>query len=185
MNYEKSKIRKKFITIRKKNYSKIKKFPFHLIFKLVNKIFKNKKIKIGGYYPYNYEVSVLNFLNDANKKKYVTSLPKIKKKNLMIFKNWNFRDPLYVNKYGILEPKNDKKEIIPELILVPLLAFDKKFDRIGYGKGYYDRYLKKISKKKKVIAIGIAYSFQRYSNIPNNKFDYRLDYIFSEKGFIK
>ena len=61
----------------------------------------------------------------------------------------NFKEPLHVNKFGIPEPKNSKKEIIPDLVMVPLVAFDKHLNRIGYGKGYYDKSLKKISKIKK------------------------------------
>ena len=103
----------------------------------------------------------------------------------MSFKSWIFKEPLYVNKFGILEPKNSKKKIIPDLIMVPLVAFDNRLNRIGYGKGYYDRSLKKISKtKKKAISLGIAYSFQKCKKIPTNKHDFKLDYIFTEKGII-
>ena len=103
----------------------------------------------------------------------------------MSFKLWVFREPLYVNNFGILEPKNTKKETVPDLILVPLVAFDEKLNRIGYGKGYYDRSLKKIKKyKKKMISVGIAYSFQKCQKILTNKHDFKLDYIFTERGII-
>ena len=69
--------------------------------------------------------------------------------------------------------------------MVPLVAFDNQLNRIGYGKGYYDRSLKKISKNKnKIVTIGIAYSFQRCKKIPVNKHDFKLDYIFTERGII-
>ena len=65
------------------------------------------------------------------------------------------------------------------------MAFDRKLNRIGYGKGYYDKSLQKISKiKKKAITLGIAYSFQRSATIPVNKYDFNLDYIFTERGII-
>ena len=103
----------------------------------------------------------------------------------MSFKPWIFKEPLYVNKFGILEPKDTKKEIIPDLIMVPLVAFDARLNRIGYGKGYYDRSLQKISEtKKKTISLGIAYSFQKCDSIPVNKHDFKLDYIFTERGII-
>ena len=103
----------------------------------------------------------------------------------MSFKSWAFKEPLYINKFGILEPENLNKELIPDLILVPLVAFDSGLNRIGYGKGYYDRSLEKISKiKKKTIFLGIAYSFQKYNSIPINKHDFKLDYIFTERGII-
>ena len=103
----------------------------------------------------------------------------------MNFKKWIFGNPLYVNKFGMLEPKNSKSNIIPDLVLVPLLAFDDNLNRIGYGKGYYDRALKKINNiKKKSIFVGIAFSFQKLSKIPTNKHDVKLDYIFTERGII-
>ena len=69
--------------------------------------------------------------------------------------------------------------------MVPLVAFDNRLNRIGYGKGYYDRSLKKISKiKKKTVFLGIAHSFQRCKSIPVNKYDFKLDYIFTERGII-
>ena len=103
----------------------------------------------------------------------------------MSFRSWVFEEPLYVNKFGMLEPKNYGKAIIPDIIMVPLVAFDKQLNRIGYGKGYYDRSLKKINKnKKKTISLGIAYSFQQCKKIPVNKHDFKLDYIFTERGII-
>ena len=69
--------------------------------------------------------------------------------------------------------------------MVPLVAFDNHLNRIGYGKGYYDRSLKKINKiKKNKIFLGIAYSFQKCKKIPVNNYDFKLDYVFTEKGII-
>ena len=66
-------------------------------------------------------------------------------------------------------------------MLVPLVAFDKSFNRVGYGGGFYDRYIKKLRKSKKVITIGIAYSFQKIKEIKSNRFDIKLDFIVTEK----
>ena len=119
------------------------------------------------------------------KKKFKIVLPVIKSSGKMSFKSWIFKEALYVNKFGILEPVNSEKENIPDLIMVPLVAFDSNLNRIGYGKGYYDRSLQKINKnKKKTVSLGIAYSFQRCTKIPVNKHDFKLDYIFTERGII-
>tara|TARA_Y100000310_G_scaffold312457_1_gene359779 strand:- start:95 stop:661 length:567 start_codon:yes stop_codon:yes gene_type:complete len=185
MKYDKSYLRKKSLIQRKKKYLKANKFNFNIIFKLIKKHFSKKKIIIAGYYPSYYEADILNFLERASKKNFRIVLPVVKSSNAMNFKSWIFKDPLYVNKFGILEPKNSSKNIIPDLIMVPLVAFDKYLNRIGYGKGYYDRSLKKISKiKKNAISVGIAYSFQKCQKIPANKQDFKLDYIFTEKGII-
>ena len=185
MKYDKVYLRKKSLLQRKKKHLTVNKFNFNLIFKLIKKHFSKKKIIIAGYYPSYYEVDILNFLEKASKKKFRIVLPVIKSSNAMSFKSWIFKEPLYVNKFGILEPKNSSKNTIPDLIMVPLVAFDNRLNRIGYGKGYYDRSLKKISKiKKNVISLGIAYSFQKCQKIPTNKHDFKLDYIFTEKGII-
>tara|TARA_B100001123_G_C15232139_1_gene995575 strand:+ start:650 stop:1213 length:564 start_codon:yes stop_codon:yes gene_type:complete len=186
MKYDKFYLRKKFLSIRKNNHKKVKKFNFKIIFNLIKKHFGKKKIIIAGYYPANYEVNILNFLEEASKKKHKIVLPVIKSLNKMNFCKWIYKEPLYVSRWGILEPKNSKDKAIPDIVIVPLVAFDEKLNRIGYGKGYYDRALKKISKiKKKTIFIGIAYSFQKYKKIPINKHDYKLDYIFTERGIIR
>ena len=66
-------------------------------------------------------------------------------------------------------------------MLVPLVAFDKNFNRIGYGGGFYDRYIKNIKLKKKIVTIGLAYSFQKVEQFPVNKHDVRLDLIITNK----
>jgi len=174
MKYDKSFLRNKSLLLRKKKYLTVKKFNYNLIFRLIRKHFYNKKITIGGYYPSNYEVNILKFIEEASKIKFRITLPVVKSK-----------EPLYINKFGMLEPKNSVKNIIPDLIMVPLVAFDNRLNRIGYGKGYYDRSLRKISKiKKNAISLGIAYSFQKCKKIPINSHDFKLDYIFTEKGII-
>ena len=77
------------------------------------------------------------------------------------------------------------KKINPEVILVPLLAFDKYKNRIGYGRGYYDKFLNTYLKKhKKLLTVGIAFSFQKYHNLPVDKKDFKLDHVLTEKGVI-
>ena len=185
MKYDKTYLRNRSLLLRKKKYLKPEKFNFNLIFKLIKKHFHKKRIIIAGYYPSNYEVNILNFLNEASKKKFKIVLPVLKSLNSMSFKLWIFQEPLYVNKFGILEPKNSNKSSIPDLIMVPIVAFDNNLNRLGYGKGYYDRSLAKINKlNKNMISIGIAYSFQNCRKIKVNKHDFKLDYIFTERGII-
>ena len=144
----KSEIRKKILNIRKKKYFE----DFSINFDNFLKIIKNKSIKnkvIGGYYPYNYEPNILEILSKLEKKNFIISLPKIKKNNQMNFYEWSFFEPLEINTYGIPEPIS-KKKVYPDILLVPLVAFDDELNRLGYGGGFYDRYLKKIKRKKKL-----------------------------------
>ena len=175
----KSQIRKKILKIRKQKKSK--KFIFN--FDLILDILKKKKVSgriLGGYYPYNYEIDILQILEKFEQKKFIITLPKIKKNSQMDFFQWSKNDPLSINKFGIPEPIS-KVVKYPDVLLVPLLAFDKNFNRIGYGGGFYDRYIKKIRKQKKVLTIGFAYSFQKVKKIPTNKYDIRLDFIITNK----
>ena len=175
----KSDIRKKLLKIRKeKNFKNFEIDP-QIIFKILKKT-KNVHKIIGGYYPYNYEVDAIKILEKFENQKYHISLPKIKKDSQMDFFSWSTNDPLIINKYGIPEPTSDKV-VYPSVLLVPLVAFDKKFNRVGYGGGFYDRYIKKIKKNKKITTIGLAYSFQKVKKIPTNNFDVKLDYVITEK----
>ena len=175
----KSEIRKRIIKIRKQNDSRKSITNFNTFMK----IFEKTKIKdkiIGGYYPYNYEIDVIKILEIFENKNYLISLPKIKKNFKMDFFKWNKNNPLVINKYGIPEPISDKI-IYPDVILVPLVAFDKYNNRVGYGGGFYDRYIKKIKKKKEIITIGLGYTFQKVKKIPTNDNDVKLDFIITEK----
>ena len=171
----KSQIRKKILKIRKQK--KIKKFNFN--FDLILNFFKKKKVLgkiIGGYYPYNYEIDILQILKKFEKKKFIITLPKIKKNSQMNFFEWSTNDPLVINKFGIPEPISGMVKY-PDVLLVPIVAFDKNFNRIGYGGGFYDRYIKRIKKKYKIITIGLAYSFQKIKSVPVKSYDAKLDFI--------
>ena len=85
-------------------------------------------------------------------------------------------------KFGILEPAKAQSKV-PNIILVPLLAFDKNKYRLGYGKGYYDRYLNKYLKQfSNLITVGVAFSFQKHHKLPISRNDAKLDFIITEKG---
>jgi len=171
-------IRKKIIKIRKQNNSKDLKIDFSSILKIIKKS-KNKSKIIGGYHSYNYEINVSQILKKFENKNYQISLPKIKKNSQMDFFLWSKKDPFKINKFGIPEPTSDKI-VYPGILLVPIVAFDKNFNRIGYGGGFYDRYIKKIKKIKNVTTIGLAYSFQKVKKVPTNKFDIKLDFVVTD-----
>ncbi len=100
----------------------------------------------------------------------------------MNFFPWKKNELLLVNNFGMLEPRK-KKIKIPNLMLIPILAFDLNKYRLGYGKGFYDRYLNKyLSKFKNILTVGVAFSFQKYHKLPNDKNDVKLNYILTEKG---
>ena len=179
----KEKIRKKIINLRKINYQENENITLS---SLINIIRKNKFFNpiVGGYYPVNSEINCLNILEGLEKLGYQIALPKIRENNLMDFHKWSFNEPLLVNKYGIPEPKK-KNLIYPNIIIIPIVAFDKFKYRIGYGGGYYDRYLEKIGKKNFFLSIGFAFSFQKVDRVIKSKYDKKLNYIITDKNIIQ
>ena len=98
----------------------------------------------------------------------------------MDFFVWKNKDSLKINKYGIAEPISSKK-IYPDIIFVPLVAYDGVLNRLGYGGGFYDRYFEKIDKIKKIFKIGLGFSYQEIKKVPINKYDKKLDLVITEK----
>jgi 5-formyltetrahydrofolate cyclo-ligase len=179
----KSKIRSKILKLRKKNFNKNFKINSDKFFSFLKKNKYNLN-NLGGYYPSNFEIDDLEILELLEKKDYNISLPIIKKNNQMDFFKWSKNDPLKINKYGIPEPVSSKI-FYPDILLVPLVGYDNDLNRLGYGGGFYDRYIKKIKKVKKVIKIGLAFSYQKIKNVPTNEYDEKLDFIITEKKILK
>ena len=175
-------LRKKYLSLRKKKYFNIDKSFFLPLLKLIRSKFKKKFIKIAIYYPSNFELNILQILKFKHILSQDILLPVTDKKNLMNFFSWKKNDILFVNELGMLEPAKTKPKI-PDIILVPILAFDKDKYRLGYGKGYYDRYLNKYLKQfKNIMTVGVAFSFQKYHKLPVNQNDVKLNFIITEKG---
>ena len=176
--------------LRKKNIKKRRifgkeniKIKFNVLNFLIKKT-KINKIVIGGYFPVNYEIDCLEILKKLETKNFGICLPKIKKNNEMEFYKYSFDDPLQINSFGIPEPLT-KKKVNPDILLVPLVAFDRRGYRIGYGGGFYDRYFEKLQKRKNFISIGLAYSFQIVNKVPNEAFDKPLNLVATEKKIYK
>ena len=175
-------LRKKILVYRKNNY-RIVALKYSLLKDILKKFNLLKNKKIGAYFPINYEIDCLEILKQLEKSGHKISLPITKKGNKMDFFEWSLKEPLLIGKIGIPEPYS-KKKVYPEILLVPLVAFNKYKFRLGYGGGYYDRYIQKIKKIKKILTIGVAFSFQEVRKLPINEHDKKLDYIFTE-NYIK
>jgi len=178
----KSKLREKILKIRKRKNQNNIQINFKKVFDIVKKERPNNK-NIGGYFPVNFEVDDLEILKNFETKNFKISLPVIKKNFQMDFYQWSFTEILKINKYGIPEPEA-KKLIYPEILLVPLVGFDLKLNRLGYGGGFYDRLINKLSQKKKILKIGLALSDQKIDKVPVNKYDQKLDYIVTNKYIV-
>ena len=147
---------------------------------------KKKKFdynSFGGYYPSNFEIDDLEILHLTEKNKHKILLPKIRNNNQMDFFQWSTNEPLKINKYGIPEPLS-QKIFYPDIMLVPMVGYDNQLNRLGYGGGFYDRYIDRVEKIKKVIKIGLAFSYQELNKIPVSLHDKKLDFIITEKEII-
>jgi len=95
-----------------------------------------------------------------------------------------FGDELASGQWGIREPKPDAPDVVPDILLVPLLAFDRNGHRIGYGAGYYDMTIAKARSIKPALAVGIAFAAQEIQQVPVTPRDARLDLVLTERDVI-
>ena len=100
------------------------------------------------------------------------------------FRVFSFGQELDRGQWGIREPKPDAPEVDPDVLIVPLAAFDRRGNRIGYGAGYYDRTLHALRGKKPITAIGLAFALQEVAKIPALPHDARLDLVLTEREMI-
>ena len=152
----------------------------------INSIISDIKSKItitsvGIYYPIKSEISPLKLIKICKKLSIKVCIPVIDKNiNELIFSKFDKDKFLVKNKYGINEPTKIN-QITPDVIFVPMVGFDKNLNRLGYGKGYYDRAISKLRKIKKIFVIGLAYDNQMVQNIPTENHDEKMDIILTEK----
>ena len=140
---------------------------------------------IGTYISFRDELDTKKLNQYLLEREFNLALPAIDSKTKEInFFMYHKDTELIENQFSILEPKNKDKVIFPKIILIPLLGYSKSGFRLGYGGGYYDKYLSKngIGDVKK---IGIAFSFQEVEEIPVEDHDERLDWILTEKHLYK
>ena len=181
--YNKDRLRKKYFFIRKKKYFEIKPSFFRPLIRLIKKKYKKKHVILSSYYPSSFEVNTLRLFETKLINKLEIFLPVLNENNTMHFHKWKKNDILKINQFGMLEPALLSGHIVPDIMLVPLLAYDNQNNRLGYGGGFYDRYLNKYLKRyNNILTIGIAFSFQKHHKIPVFNNDVKLNYILTEKG---
>ncbi len=100
----------------------------------------------------------------------------------LVFRQWREDEPLNEVQWGIREPGTDAPVIVPDVVLVPLLAFDGRGYRLGYGGGFYDRSIAEIRQTKQVITIGLAYDELEVDAVPHDAYDQRLDWVLTPSG---
>jgi 5-formyltetrahydrofolate cyclo-ligase len=137
---------------------------------------------VAGYSPIRNEIDPVPLMKTLAARGAQLALPAITARGKsLVFRAWSFDDRLTLGSLGIPEPSPAAAELIPDILLVPLAAFDRAGHRIGYGAGHYDVTLAHLRKVKAVTAIGIAFAVQEIKTVPMQPHDIALDYVLTEK----
>jgi 5-formyltetrahydrofolate cyclo-ligase len=137
---------------------------------------------VSGFIPYKSEITTIPLMNRLRREGWRTALPVvIAAGEPLVFRAWSPGDPLVPGAWDIPIPPESADEVLPDVLLVPMLAFDRRGFRLGYGGGFYDRSLEKLRALKKVVAIGVAYHDQMVDEVPRGPHDAPLDYVMTEQ----
>ena len=136
---------------------------------------------VAGYSPIRSEIDPAPLMRKLAAQGAQLALPVITARGQSLrFRVWSPDDRLLLGPLGILEPSPAAAEIVPDIVLVPLAAFDRAGHRIGYGAGHYDRTLAQLHKSKGFTAIGLAFAAQQVKAVPALQHDVALDYVLTE-----
>ena len=138
---------------------------------------------IGSFISIRSEISTKQLNKTILEMKKKLAFPTIEKNlETLTFKTTNSLKSFKMGKFNIPEPTNNNNEIIPQLFFVPCLGFDLEGFRIGYGGGFYDKTFSKLKQLNLVFyTVGFAYDDQKQNKLPVEKFDYKLDFVLTEK----
>jgi 5-formyltetrahydrofolate cyclo-ligase len=140
---------------------------------------------VSGFSPLKSEINPVPLLRRLSDGGAGLALPVVAGKGKpLIMRAWAFGEPLDSGVWGIREPKPEAPEVAPDILLVPLLAFDRSGNRVGYGAGYYDMTIAKLRALKSVTAVGIAFAAQEIASVPVTPRDARLDLVLTEREVI-
>ncbi len=140
---------------------------------------------VSGFMPLKSEISPVPLMRKIGEAGAQLALPAIAGRGKpLILRAYTFGDELARGQWGIREPKPDAPEVAPDIVIVPLAAFDRAGHRIGYGAGYYDMTLRALRAKKAVTAIGVAFAAQETGRVPATPRDEPLDFVLTEREVI-
>jgi 5-formyltetrahydrofolate cyclo-ligase len=136
---------------------------------------------VSGFMPLNSEINPLPLMRRLAASGARLALPVIAGRDKpLIMRSWNFGDELDRGQWNIREPKPEAAEVEPDILLVPLVAFDRTGHRVGYGAGYYDLTIAALRARKPIVAAGVAFAAQEVPAVPATSRDARLDFVLTE-----
>jgi 5-formyltetrahydrofolate cyclo-ligase len=140
---------------------------------------------VSGFMPMRSEINPLPLMQKLSEAGAQLALPAVAGRGKpLVMRAWAWGEPLDRGQWGIREPKPEATELEPDILLVPLLAFDRTGHRIGYGAGYYDMTIARLRAIKPVTAIGVAFAAQEVAKVPATERDARLDLVLTERETI-
>lgn len=140
------------------------------------------KAVIGGYWPTGTEIDIRPLLKALHERGHVIGLPRAQRGQALVYHRWSPDDALALGKFGIMMPSHDRPVVTPDVLILPMLAFDARGMRIGYGGGYSDRTMAELRRRGPLLCVGVAYAAQEVEGVPADSFDQRLDWIVTETG---
>lgn len=133
---------------------------------------------VAVYWPMRDEADTRYLAHALAYHEFVSALPVMQGRGQpLLFRQWGPRDMLIPGPYGVMEPSRRLREVRPDIVFTPLVAFDRRGGRIGYGGGYYDATLRELRGMKSILAIGVAFATQEVEAIPAEPRDERLDLV--------
>lgn len=136
---------------------------------------------VGAFWPIRSEVDPLPIIHELFARGQRVALPKVTPDGL-VFREWRAGEALVPGSFGLSEPRDDLPPLDPTALIVPLAVFDRRGHRIGYGRGYYDQAIERLSRNGPVLTIGIAFSVQEADRVPSEPHDQPLDHLITEAG---
>ena len=138
---------------------------------------------VAAYAAFGGEIDPLPLLDALAAKGVKLALPVVEAKAApLVFRAWEPGAPLVPHRFGMAEPSRDAPTLVPDIVVVPLLAFDRQGYRLGYGGGYYDRTLAALRKRGRVLAVGVGFALQETASVPRASHDMPLDWIVTERA---
>ena len=141
---------------------------------------------VAGYWTTGDELDVRPLLAALDDAGYRCALPVAAAPGaVLVFRRWRTGDVLTAGRSGVMEPGADVEAVTPDVVITPLLAFDRSGYRLGYGAGYYDRTLRALRGAGPVVAVGVGFAAQGVDAVPHDAADERLDWMVTEAGAVR
>lgn len=141
---------------------------------------------VSAYWPMKTELDLRPLMSSLFNKGVPVALPVVlNKKEPLSFRHWEPDADLVAGPYGTEQPAEKYEFVTPNVLLLPLLAFDRQGGRLGYGGGFYDRTVEKLRQTGNPVIVGTAFSEQEIEDVPLEETDEKLNFILTEKEIIK